>query len=336
MLSDHGHLRNLLIPPDSFHDFCTPDKLTGTRYWPKMLCDEDGLNCLLGSSGGPGEGCTNGQYDQCAPPIDTKFEEHATTMQPLTEKQMWHTIKQLSNKAPGLDGIGFDFLKALPYAAMRDLVQMYHKIEAEAMKKTVISALLDAANFYDRINLQKLAERWLVSNYPGTHAAFAMRRQDPGGQKGHRAAQWSLVGRGRGHLKEKNLRKPKCGAANEDEGPPKMRYSSWLYRSSSPPSPSTTKRAEERELGVALKAARWAFRTGMLNFVKRLGGKSATLLAECALPYALCIVNVYVNKYITAGYTSDPRGLRQVLGEFRQHLSFVGYNLGKNNEDLQH
>lgn len=97
----------------------------------------------------------------------------------------------------------------------------------------------------------------------------------------------------------KNLRKPKCGAANEDEGPPKMRYSSWLYRSSSPPSPSTTKRAEERELGVALKAARWAFRTGMLNFVKRLGGKSATLLAECALPYALCIVNVYVNKYIT-------------------------------------
>lgn len=54
-------------------------------------------------------------------------------MQPLTEKQMWHTIKQLSNKAPGLDGIGFDFLKALPYAAMRDLVQMYHKIEAEAM-----------------------------------------------------------------------------------------------------------------------------------------------------------------------------------------------------------
>ena len=51
----------------------------------------------------------------------------------------------------------------------------------QAMKKTVISALLDAANFYDRINLQKLAERWLVSNYPGTHAAFAMRRQDPGG-----------------------------------------------------------------------------------------------------------------------------------------------------------
>ena len=51
-------MRNFLIPLDSHHDFCTPDKLTGTRYWPKMLCDEDGLNCLLGSSGGPGEGCS--------------------------------------------------------------------------------------------------------------------------------------------------------------------------------------------------------------------------------------------------------------------------------------
>ena len=29
--ADHGHLRNLLIPPDSFHDFCTPDKLTGAN-----------------------------------------------------------------------------------------------------------------------------------------------------------------------------------------------------------------------------------------------------------------------------------------------------------------
>ena len=44
----------------------------------------------------------------------------------------------------------------------------------QAMKKAVILVLLDVSNFYDRINLQKLAERWLVSNYPGTHAAFAM------------------------------------------------------------------------------------------------------------------------------------------------------------------
>ncbi|CAE7236240.1 unnamed protein product, partial [Symbiodinium sp. CCMP2456] len=66
---------NVKIEPDDFHDFCTPDKLVGTRYWPKMLCDEDGVNCLLGSSGGPGEGCSGaGQYLSCAPPIDTKFE----------------------------------------------------------------------------------------------------------------------------------------------------------------------------------------------------------------------------------------------------------------------
>ncbi|CAE7378242.1 TL1 [Symbiodinium sp. KB8] len=67
--------QNVKIEPDDFHDFCTPDKLVGTRYWPKMLCDEDGVNCLLGSSGGPGEGCSGaGQYLSCAPPIDTKFE----------------------------------------------------------------------------------------------------------------------------------------------------------------------------------------------------------------------------------------------------------------------
>ena len=30
------------------------------------------------------------------------------------------------------------------------------------------------SNFYDRINLQKLADRWMTSNYQGTHASFAM------------------------------------------------------------------------------------------------------------------------------------------------------------------
>ncbi|CAJ1359395.1 unnamed protein product [Effrenium voratum] len=67
--------QNQLILPDSYFDYCTPDKLTGTRYWPKMLCNDQGVNCLLGSSGGPGEGCSSGgQYDRCAPPLDTKFE----------------------------------------------------------------------------------------------------------------------------------------------------------------------------------------------------------------------------------------------------------------------
>ena len=62
-----------------------------------------------------------------------KAKEHAATMQPLTERQIWYTIKQLSNKAPGLDGVGFDFLKALPYAAMKDLATMYHQIEEDCL-----------------------------------------------------------------------------------------------------------------------------------------------------------------------------------------------------------
>ena len=183
-----------------------------------------------------------------------KGKEHASHMKPITEKEVWKTIKLLSTKAPGLDGVGFDFLKALPYSAMKDIVDFYHQVEEHgtvpnqwlvsliamlpksteierpialvatmyrlwcrirnsytkewqsqvedeypweravpgteclqvalkrafltehhhALKKTVVSVLLDMSNFYDRINLQKLAERWMTSNYPGTHASFAM------------------------------------------------------------------------------------------------------------------------------------------------------------------
>ena len=153
-----------------------------------------------------------------------------------------------------MDGAGFDFLKALPYTAMKELAAFFYQVEAtgtvpnqwlvslvamlpksneierpialvatpyrlwcrvrnqytkewqsqledeypceravpgteclqvalkrafltehhHALKKMVVSVLLDLPNFYDRINLQKLAERWLSSNYPGTHASFAM------------------------------------------------------------------------------------------------------------------------------------------------------------------
>ena len=43
-----------------------------------------------------------------------------------------------------------------------------------AHKRTVISVLLDLSNFYDRISLEKLAIRWLESDYPATRAAMAM------------------------------------------------------------------------------------------------------------------------------------------------------------------
>ena len=43
-----------------------------------------------------------------------------------------------------------------------------------ATQKTVVSVLLDMSNFYDRINLQKLAQRWLESTCPPVHVALAM------------------------------------------------------------------------------------------------------------------------------------------------------------------
>merc|ERR1712232_424651 len=60
--------------------------LVATRFWPKMGCDGAGNNCSIGDSGGPGEGCViripgkPDNYDNCAPPVDSKFE--ATFAQP--------------------------------------------------------------------------------------------------------------------------------------------------------------------------------------------------------------------------------------------------------------
>ena len=45
-------------PPGLRYTHFSSLNVAGTRYWPKKMCDEDGLNCLLGSSGGPGEGCS--------------------------------------------------------------------------------------------------------------------------------------------------------------------------------------------------------------------------------------------------------------------------------------
>ena len=42
-----------------------------------------------------------------------------------------------------------------------------------ALKRTVVSVLLDMPNFYDRISLEKLAARRLDSDYPAPHAALA-------------------------------------------------------------------------------------------------------------------------------------------------------------------
>mmetsp|Transcript_119877 Transcript_119877/g.339798 ORF Transcript_119877/g.339798 Transcript_119877/m.339798 type:complete len:422 (-) Transcript_119877:106-1371(-) len=68
--------QNVRIEPLGNYDFITFNGLSATRYWPKMGCDDMGNSCSLGGSGGPGEACVrpDGDYSQCAPPVDTKFE----------------------------------------------------------------------------------------------------------------------------------------------------------------------------------------------------------------------------------------------------------------------
>ena len=190
----------------------------------------------------------------CMEKLITKGQQEAKNLPFMTDEHIWRTIKSLSIKAPGLDGIGFDFLKTLPREAMKDLRELFAVIEEQAMipsqwktsliamlpknqvierpialvstmyrlwcrlrnqltkswasniqqeypweravpgteclqvalkrsfmteyhsthKRSVISVLLDLSNFYDRIALDKLAQRWLESTYPATHAALAM------------------------------------------------------------------------------------------------------------------------------------------------------------------
>lgn len=63
-----------------FHTGLNGAGLVATRFWPKIGCNSTGSNCVVGSSGGPGEGCVvrvpgeDDDYSHCAPPVDTKFE----------------------------------------------------------------------------------------------------------------------------------------------------------------------------------------------------------------------------------------------------------------------
>ena len=45
--------------------------IAATRFWPKYDCDDAGLNCTFGESGGPGLPCP---ASGCSPPVDSKFE----------------------------------------------------------------------------------------------------------------------------------------------------------------------------------------------------------------------------------------------------------------------
>ena len=61
-----------------------------------------------------------------------KGQEAAQALKPLSVHHVWKVIKTLGQKAPGLDGAGYDVLKALPYQAMPDLIALLHKIEETA------------------------------------------------------------------------------------------------------------------------------------------------------------------------------------------------------------
>lgn len=65
--------QDLKLPAGATHEFAIPDQgLAATRFWAKWGCDDKGMNCKIGDSGGPGEACS--PTAGCAPPIDSKFE----------------------------------------------------------------------------------------------------------------------------------------------------------------------------------------------------------------------------------------------------------------------
>lgn len=66
------------------------------------------------------------------PALQDKAREHAQELRPLTDIHFWKTIKQLAQKAPGMHGVGFDFFRALPFQAMRNLIHLFHEVEAQA------------------------------------------------------------------------------------------------------------------------------------------------------------------------------------------------------------
>lgn len=60
--------------------------------------------------------------------------------------------------------------QCLKVALKRAFMTEHH----HALKRTVISVLMDMSNFYDRLDLEKLSQWWVDSDYPAAHAALAM------------------------------------------------------------------------------------------------------------------------------------------------------------------
>ncbi len=72
-------------------EYDIPDKgLPSMRFWPGFGCDENGLNCEVGASGGPADLGFTCPPEGCAPPIDSKFEATFGCIPGVSEADCYH------------------------------------------------------------------------------------------------------------------------------------------------------------------------------------------------------------------------------------------------------
>ena len=90
----------------------------------------------------------------CLEKLIEKGQQDAKNLPFLADCHIWKIVKTLSIKAPGLDGLGFDFIRSLPREAMKDLRGMFQIIEEQAMIpsqwKTSLIAMLPKNSSIER------------------------------------------------------------------------------------------------------------------------------------------------------------------------------------------
>ena len=90
----------------------------------------------------------------CLEKLIEKGQQEAKNLPFLADGHIWKIVKTLSIKAPGLDGLGFDFLRSLHREAMKDLRGMFQIIEEQAMIpsqwKTSLIAMLPKNSSIER------------------------------------------------------------------------------------------------------------------------------------------------------------------------------------------
>lgn len=68
------------------------------------------------------------------PALIAKGVDHAKELKPLKDSHVWKTIKQQAalTKGTRLGWVGFDFFRALPFQAMKDIIKAFRHIEEVA------------------------------------------------------------------------------------------------------------------------------------------------------------------------------------------------------------